>query len=439
MTRTRLVFDDAVLAVANLDPDLLKALRRTATGAADDGVEFYVNSGCLPAYVCHRHSGSEDAAAVTSTFRTGNNDGERGRTMAQVDTAETEQGGAGPRDTGSGTWRGRIRRAIRTGSRPEPWKRGPVLAALALLLGLFMLLHARIPNRIGNLGSLVETFLPWFGLFIPVLLAGALWRRSASAVAALLLPVMVWLNLFGGLLVDKSHPGSDVIVATHNVNADNPDPAGTARDLAASGADVLALEEVTPQAKPLYEKELSKAYPYHAVQGTVGLWSKLPLSDTRPVDIETDYGPLAATKPADVKMAYNRALRTTVATDQGPLAVYVAHLGSVRVNPRAGFWTDSRDRGAQALGKAIAAERNERVVLLGDLNGTLDDRAFADITSQMHSAQDTAGDGFGFSWPANFPMARIDQILVRGVKPESSWVLAATGSDHLPVAAGIRW
>ncbi|MFF1443571.1 endonuclease/exonuclease/phosphatase family protein [Streptomyces sp. NPDC058295] len=328
---------------------------------------------------------------------------------------------------------------MRNASRPEPWKRGPVLTALALLLGLFMLLHANIPNRIGNLGSLVETLLPWFGLFIPVLLAGALWRRSASAVAALLLPVTVWLNLFGGLLSDKSHPGSDLIVVSHNVGADNPDPVGTARDLAASGADVLALEELAQQARSTYEKELAKTYPYHTVQGTVGLWSKRPLSDTRPVDIKQDVGPLGDAKPADVKMAYNRALRTTVATDQGPLAVYVAHLGSVRVNPRAGFWTDSRDRNAQALGEAIAAERNERVVLLGDLNGTTDDRAFDGITSQLRSAQDAAGDGFGFSWPARFPVARIDQILVRGVQPESSWVLSATGSDHLPVAAGISW
>nr|WP_242338929.1 M15 family metallopeptidase [Streptomyces formicae] len=39
------VFDDATPAVANLDPDLLMALRRAATAAADDGVEFYVNSG----------------------------------------------------------------------------------------------------------------------------------------------------------------------------------------------------------------------------------------------------------------------------------------------------------------------------------------------------------------------------------------------------------
>jgi vancomycin resistance protein VanJ len=359
-------------------------------------------------------------------------DSEQELTMVQVDTAETRQDSGGARLAG-------IRRAIRLGSRPEPWKRGPVLAALALLLGLYMLLHAKIPNRIGNFGSLVETFLPWFGLFVPVLLAGALWRRSAAAVAALLLPVIVWLNLFGGLLSDKSHPGSDLTVASHNVGAGNPDPAGAARDLVASGADVLALEELTPQATITYEKELAKAYPYHTVQGTVGLWSKLPLSDSRPVDIGMDAGPLAATKPVDVRMADNRALRTTVTTDHGPLAVYVAHLGSARVNPRAGFSTVSRDRNAQALGKAIAAEQNKRVVLLGDLNGTMDDRAFAGLTSQLRSAQDAAGDGFGFTWPAKFPVARIDQILVRGVKPDSSWVLPATDSDHLPVAAGISW
>ncbi|MFB7711915.1 endonuclease/exonuclease/phosphatase family protein [Streptomyces sp. NPDC056105] len=359
--------------------------------------------------------------------------------MTQVETAETGQGSAGRRDTGIGTRRARIRRAIRAVFRPGPWKRGLVLAVLGMFLGLFMALHAKIPNRIGNLGSLAETFLPWFGLFIPVLLAGALWRRSASAVVALLLPVMVWLNLFGGLLGDKSHPGSDLTVASHNVGADNPDPVGTARDLAGSGADVLALEELTPQALGTYEKELAKAYPHHTVQGTVGLWSKLPLSDTKPVDVKMDLGPLAATKPADVKMAYNRGLRTTVATDQGPLAVYVAHLGSARVNPRAGFSTGQRDAGAKALGQAIAAEPNERVVLLGDLNGTMDDRAFDGLSSRMRSAQDAAGDGFGFSWPAKFPVARIDQILVRGVEPRSSWMLPATGSDHRPVAAGISW
>ncbi|MFI6092974.1 endonuclease/exonuclease/phosphatase family protein [Streptomyces sp. NPDC051218] len=324
-------------------------------------------------------------------------------------------------------------------SRPGPWKRGPVFAALALLLGLLMLLHAKITDR-GGLGSLVETFLPWFGLFVPVLLAGALWRRSASALLALSLPVVAWLSLFGGLLIGESKAGGDLTVVSHNVNAENPDPAGTARDLAASGADLLALEEMTPQATVTYEKELAKAYPHHVVKGTVGLWSKLPLSGTRAVDVvRGDVGPLARTRPADHPKDPPRALRATVATDQGPLAVYVVHLGSVRLQPRNGFWTDSRDFGADALAKAVAAERNERLVVLGDMNGTTDDRAFDALTSQLHSAQDAAGDGFGFTWPASFPMARIDQILVKGVQPQSSWVLPDTGSDHLPVGAGISW
>jgi len=39
------VFDDRYPGVADLDPDLLRALREAATEAADDGITFYVNSG----------------------------------------------------------------------------------------------------------------------------------------------------------------------------------------------------------------------------------------------------------------------------------------------------------------------------------------------------------------------------------------------------------
>jgi zinc D-Ala-D-Ala carboxypeptidase len=39
------VFDEEVSGVANLDPDLLAALRQAATDAAGDGVEFVVDSG----------------------------------------------------------------------------------------------------------------------------------------------------------------------------------------------------------------------------------------------------------------------------------------------------------------------------------------------------------------------------------------------------------
>ncbi|WP_030563867.1 endonuclease/exonuclease/phosphatase family protein [Streptomyces aureocirculatus] len=338
--------------------------------------------------------------------------------MAQAYKAETDSGGSEPERPDS-----RLRRLV-GGWRGDPgiWRRGLVTAGCAVLIGLVMLLHAQIPNGVGNLGSLTETFLPWLGVFVPVLLVIAVVRKSAIALIALLLPVSAWFSAFGGLMTDKSGSGGDLTVATHNVNADNPDPSGTARDVAASGADVIALEELTSGAVPTYEKALASTYKYHSVQGTVGVWSKYPLSGTRPVDI---------------KLGWTRALRTTVDTPKGEVAVYVAHLPSVRVKLDAGFTAGQRDDSADALGRAIRRESVGRVVLLGDLNGTMNDRALNAVTSQMRSTQGAAGDGFGFSWPASFPMARIDQIMVKGVEPVSSWTLPETGSDHLPVAASV--
>ncbi|MBD0711584.1 hypothetical protein BU197_25455 [Streptomyces sp. CBMA291] len=329
---------------------------------------------------------------------------------------------------GTGTEPGASRfRALRDRLRSDRgiWRRGILLALCAMALTLLMGFHSDIPNRVGNLGSLTETFLPWLGLFVPLLLVLALIRRSATALVALTLPAVVWLNIFGGLVADKSAPGApgDLTVATHNVNADNPDPDATARRLAVSDADVLALEELKSDAVPAYEKALASVYPYHSVQGTVGLWSKLPLRAARPVDI---------------RMGWTRAMRATVVTPRGDVAVYVAHLPSVRVKLNAGFTANQRDKSANALGEAISHDPTERIVLLGDLNGTMNDRSLKAVTSQLRSTQGAAGDGFGFSWPASFPLARIDQIMVKGVEPVSSWALPETLSDHLPIAARVR-
>ncbi|WP_406381055.1 endonuclease/exonuclease/phosphatase family protein [Streptomyces sp. NBC_01618] len=342
--------------------------------------------------------------------------------MVQAYGPDTGNDRAEPQNAGSGSrFRSLLDRRIRD---KGIWRRGIVLAVCAVLLTLVMVFHAEIPNTIGNLGSLTETFLPWIGVFVPLLLILGLVRRSATALIALLLLVAVWLNLFGGLMFsDKSGSGGDLTVATHNVNADNPDPTGTARQVAGSGADIVALEELPSDQVPTYEAALADRFPYHSVQGTVGLWSKYPMSSTRPVDI---------------KMGWTRAMRATVRTPQGEVAVYVAHLPSVRVKLHAGFTANQRDDSADALGEAIADERLGKVILLGDLNGTMNDRSLNAVTSQMRSTQGAAGDGFGFSWPASFPMARIDQILVKGVEPMSSWTLPATDSDHLPIAARLE-
>ncbi|MFE9559980.1 endonuclease/exonuclease/phosphatase family protein [Streptomyces sp. NPDC006487] len=311
---------------------------------------------------------------------------------------------------------------MRTGRIRTGGGRGRLIAAAALCCALLMALHAWIPNGVGNLGSLFQTFLPWAGLSVPVLLALAAVRRSRLAAVAVLAPAVVWVSLFGGMLTDGRADGGDFTVVSHNVDEDNPDPARTARALAASGADVLALEEMSSKATPVYERELAAGYPHHSESLGVRLWSKHPLNDVQAVPI----------------MPWTRAVRAIVDTPGGPVAVYAAHLASVRVTPDAGFTTARRNEAAGKLAAAVRAEPLPRVVVMGDFNGTAEDSALRPVTAPLRSAQREAGSGFGFTWPASFPVVRIDQILVKGVSPVSSWTLPDTGSDHLPVAASLR-
>jgi vancomycin resistance protein VanJ len=275
----------------------------------------------------------------------------------------------------------------------------------------------------GRLGSLLETFLPWLGLAVPVLFVLALLRRSVTALVALLLPTAVWGNLFGGLLLAEDRGAHDIVALQHNVSDENTDPVGTAGALIAAAPDFVALEELTSAALSVYATALASDYPYRAVEGTVGLWSKYPLSDVRPLDI----------KPEGIREDWSRGMRSSARTPWGDIAVYVAHLPSVRVRWN-GFSTGWRDESAELLGAAIAAEKLDEVILLGDLNSTVDDRGLAPVTSQMPSA----GRDFAFSWPAAFPVSRIDHVMTRSATVTNVWTLPATGSDHLPIAAGIK-
>ena len=115
------------------------------------------------------------------------------------------------------------------------------------------------------------------------------------------------------------------------------------------------------------------------------------------------------------------------------MAVYVAHLPSVRMG-LTGFATRPRDESAIKLGAALKAEPLTQVLLLGDLNATVHDRGLRPITNQLSTAP-----AFAFSWPARAPVARIDQILARDLAVTALWSLPRTCSDHLPIAARIRF
>ncbi|MFJ8882852.1 endonuclease/exonuclease/phosphatase family protein [Streptomyces sp. NPDC102402] len=303
-------------------------------------------------------------------------------------------------------------------------KRGLVTTGLCLLTAALLVFPGLVPNTPGRVGSLLETFLPWLGLAVPALLAAAVLRRSRLAAAALLLPSVAWLALFGGTLFTGAPAEGAFTAVQHNISDVNPDPGATARALARTDADLIALEELTAPALPAVEAALASGYPHRATRGTVGLWSKHPLAGVRLVDI----------RPRGIGEGWDRGLRATARTPEGDVAVYVAHLPSVRIGPTTGLASGRRDESAGLLAEALTDEPLDRVILLGDLNGTLDDRGLASVTSLM-TRPDT---GFAFSWPARLPLARIDQILTRSSQVTALWTLPATTSDHLPVAARIR-
>ncbi len=288
------------------------------------------------------------------------------------------------------------------------------------MAAVLMIGHRYVPNRLGNIGSFLETFLPWLGLAVPLLLAVALLTRSKVGTAAVALLAVVWLGQFGQLLLPGKGGGDhDLRVVSHNVGASNPDPAGTAAALAETGADLIALQELSDASA--YRQVLSKTYPHSATRGTVALWSKHPLTSSS----------------VDIGIGWTRALRAQVQTPGGPVAVYVAHLASVRVGSE-GFSSEQRNTTITELADSIAGERLPKVLVLGDFNGTAYDRELAPLTYGLTSAHAQAGFGFGFTWPSAFPLARIDHVLIKGMTATDAAVLGRTGSDHRPVQADLK-
>ncbi|WP_409236450.1 endonuclease/exonuclease/phosphatase family protein [Streptomyces sp. PA5.6] len=305
------------------------------------------------------------------------------------------------------------------------------VALAALLLTVLLVCPGVLPNTPGHLGSLVETALPWFGLGVPLLLAWAAVRRSRSRSlmggAFALVPAVAWAVLFGPDLVSFHGPGpgrTDFQVLTLNVGGDRTAPRDVARDILAADADVVALEKVPTDTLKTYERELHGAYPYHATGNTLGLWSRYPLRGVERLDLGG---------------AWPHAIRAVARTPVGDTAVYAVRLPSVRVTFRDGFTVRRRDASAARLAERVARDRTRHVVVLGDLNGSLRDRGLAPLTRGLRPVGGGgSGHGQGFTWPAAFPVVRLDHVLVRGLAPTGATVLPDLGSDHRPVLTGLR-
>ena len=295
--------------------------------------------------------------------------------------------------------------------RGHPQLRVAVLI-FSIALAVVLVGHRVIP---GAAGSLTDSLLPWLALPLPVLIAIGLVRRRGLVLAATMVPTVIWAAMFGQILTDRaSSEAHNLRVASLNLG--QADPSEALRPLVDARADIVVLQEVTEGNRDSIAAVLEPGLPFEAHRGTVAVFSRLPLSDTEPVDIG---------------IGWTRALRTTVQADRGPVRLYAAHLASARPT-----MTAERDRTLATLAAEVTADPSDRVLLAGDLNTTTTDRRFA-ILGPLVDTQEQAGDGFGFTWPARMPVLRPDHILQRGLAARSSSVIVAPGSDHRAVIADL--
>ncbi|GAB0104706.1 teicoplanin resistance protein VanJ [Nocardia sp. JMUB6875] len=297
-----------------------------------------------------------------------------------------------------------------------------VFVAAAALLAVLLAVHDRVPDVLG-VGVALDTAAPWLVLLVPVLAVLAVLCRCPAGAVACIAPLLVWAYNFGSWWAPTATavvPSDGTVrVVSQNFFADNPSPEATARALAATGADLIAVQELSGADRPSVQRILDADYPYREERGTVALWSRYPTSGT---------------STADVGVGWRRGLRTHVDTPYGEMVVYVVHLPSVRPAD-----TATRNDGLRILSRQLSADKAPHIVVAGDFNTATTDRHWDSFAPGYTDTQSRPGSGPGFTWPAAFPVARLDHILLRGLAPAASSVLRLPGPDHRAPTATVAF
>ena len=287
---------------------------------------------------------------------------------------------------------------------------------LALSVTAGILLAPSIPSWDG-MGTAWTSFLPWTAVLLVLLAAIAAVRRAWWGLSAVIVSLMVWSVVFVPQLMPANAAGAaELTVATQNIGAANTDPVASANTLATSGAGIVAVQEIVASSAGA-TAVLDATYAHHARVSTVGLWSVWAMDEPQELQLG---------------MSWARAFRVVVHHDAGDIAVYAVHLPSVRPGRHRGSGCrrqrarrpGRRRPGGPGAGDGRSEHRRHRP-----------DAVCAD--GRAADSRETVKGGFGFTWPASFPLTRPDHVLGRGLTPVADQVLMSGGSDHRAVVVGL--
>jgi endonuclease/exonuclease/phosphatase (EEP) superfamily protein YafD len=264
------------------------------------------------------------------------------------------------------------------------------------------------------------------GLCVLVPVGAALVRRWVAALAALAVSVSLVACVLPRAFGDGGTlpAGPTLRVLTANMRVGGADPAGIVALVRTDHADLLALQEYTPDAEQaLARAGLSGLLPYrssHPLPGVGGsaLYSRFPM-----VDDGVRMNPYE----------FGQAKGIVTVPGAAPVAVESVHTTA----PSSEEVTDGLPR---SLANEPPATVDGQVrVLLGDFNATLDHAVLRRLLGTGYrDAADVTGDGLRTTWPYDkvFPRITLDHVLAdRRVGVRRTDVHPLADTDHRAVYA----
>jgi len=260
----------------------------------------------------------------------------------------------------------------------------------------------------------------------------ALARRWVLTIAAALLcVVMVGVQLprfIGPEPMDV--PSVAVRVVTANLGFGRADSSGVA-ELARSSADVLVIQELTPEAVAgLSSAGVDGTFPHRilnpeAKASGIGIWSRYPIVDSSQVE--------------GYQMPMLRARIQVPGVRFAPTLLAV-HLAAPWVQPLHIFREDMT-RFPATLRDVARDAGSGAVIVAGDLNSTMDMQPFRKFLDEGYrDAGEQVGAGLTRTYPSKpwrKPMIGIDHVLVYNCAASSVRTVALPGSDHQGLATVI--
>jgi vancomycin resistance protein VanJ len=313
------------------------------------------------------------------------------------------------------------------------------IALYGMLVIAYLLARAGVGER-WTWVAFANNFVPWLALGNLLLVGIALFSRRRVWLIALQVPgIAAFLLLYGELYlphdsIAQAGTGSELSVATYNMQAKASDALRVTNLISAVDADIIALHELRPAHAAMIADRLAIQYPYQmlyapAQTGGIGLLSRYPLLESEQL--------------TTVKR-YVRHARFVVDVNGVPVTIHVVHPPSPSnfASP-IGYNANQRNRQLASVREQIQSESGP-LLLLCDCNMSDQSDAYRALDRVLDDAHREVGRGMGFSfairvWPGLIlpPIIRIDYVWHNDYfTTREIYVEQDSGtSDHYPVVA----